>query len=169
MSKMSHRIENETTLVLEREFGAPRKLVFEMFTDGEHLKKWWGPRGWELPVSKMDFRVNGSWLYCMKCVDQSQGQYFGMESWGKMVYHEIVAPEKLVYTDYFSDAQGNENNELPASKTVMTFADAGGKTKVVSKTEYANKEALKTVMDMGMLQGITETWDRLEEALRKKM
>ena len=35
----------------------------------------------------------------------------------------------------------------------------------MNRSEYVSEEALKTVMDMGMLQGITETWDKLEERL----
>lgn len=168
-NKMIHRIENERVLVLERTFSAPRDLVFKMFKDSKHLKNWWGPRGWDLPISKMDFRAGGSWLYCMKCVDKDQGQYFGMESWGKAVYKEIIEPEKIVYVDYFSDADGNVNKDLPSTTITMTLTDVGGKTKLVSRAEYATPEALKTVMDMGMLQGITQTWDRLEEYLKASM
>lgn len=162
---MVSRVENDRWLVLERVFAAPRDLVFKMFKEPEHLKRWWGPRGWELPVCHIDFRPGGVWHYCMKCVDQNQGQFYGMESWGKAVYKEIVEPEKIVYVDYFSDAQGHENDAMPSTKVTMEFIDLGGKTKLVSLGEYASAEALKTVMDMGMLQGITETWDRLEERL----
>jgi uncharacterized protein YndB with AHSA1/START domain len=162
-SAMASRVENENVLVLERVFDAPRELVFQMFKDSEHLKRWWGPRGWELPVSKLDFRPGGVWHYCMKCVDKNQGDFYGMESWGKQVYHEIVEPEKIVYTDYFSDAEGNENPDMPATKGTLEFIDLGGKTRLVNRSEYATPEGLKAVMDMGMLQGITETWDRLEE------
>ena len=165
--KMSHRIENERVLVLERVFNAPRELVFKAYSDPEHLKHWWGPRGWELPVCKIDFKPGGVWLYCMKCVDKDQGQYFGMESWGKGVYHEIVAPEKIVYTDYFADSEGNENKDMPSTKVVLEFIDLKGKTKIVSRSEYVSAEALKSVLDMGMLPGITQTWDRLEEHLQR--
>src|SRR5690349_5790754 len=98
-NKMNSRVEGDRTLVLERVFNAPRELVFKMFKDPEHLKHWWGPKGWELPVCKMDFRKDGVWHYCMKCTDQKQGEYFGMESWGKGVYKEISEPEKIIYTD----------------------------------------------------------------------
>jgi uncharacterized protein YndB with AHSA1/START domain len=54
---------------------------------------------------------------------------------------------------------------MPATEGTLAFIDLGGKTKLVSRSEYVSAEALKTVMDMGMLQGITETWDRLEERL----
>ncbi|ASR48032.1 ATPase [Paenibacillus kribbensis] len=159
------RVENDRVLVLERIFDAPHDLVFRMFKEPEHLKRWWGPKGWEIPVCNIDFRPGGVWHYCMKCVDQNQGQFYGMESWGKGVYKEIVEPEKIIYTDYFSDAEGNINESMPASLITMEFIDLGGKTKLVSRSEYATVEALKTVMDMGMLQGITETWNRLGELL----
>ncbi|WP_312117451.1 SRPBCC domain-containing protein [Brevibacillus reuszeri] len=169
MSKnaMVSRVENDRVLVLERVFDAPRELVFQMFKEAEHLKRWWGPRGWEIPVCNVDFRPGGVWHYCMKCVDPNQGDFYGMESWGKGVYKEIVEPEMFSYTDYFSDAEGNINTELPATEVTLEFVEQGGKTKLVNRGEYVSAEALKTVMDMGMLQGITETWDRLEERLNE--
>lgn len=162
---MVSRVEGDRVLVLERVFDAPRELVFKMFKEAEHLKRWWGPRGWEVPVCNVEFRPGGVWHYCMKCEDPNQGQFYGMESWGKGVYKEIVEGEKIVYVDYFSDAEGNVNAEMPSTEVTLEFVDAGGKTKLVSSSLYASAEALKTVMDMGMLQGITETWDRLEERL----
>jgi len=161
---MASSVENDRVLVLERVFNAPRELVFRMFKEPEHLKRWWGPRGWELPVCNIEFQPGGVWHYCMKCIDRSQGDFYGMESWGKAVYNEIVEPEKIVYTDYFSDAEGSVNGDLPTTEVTLLFIDLGGdKTKLVNRSEYGTAEALKAVMDMGMLQGITETWDRLEE------
>ncbi|MCF6408437.1 SRPBCC domain-containing protein [Pseudalkalibacillus salsuginis] len=162
---MISRVENDRVLVLERIFDAPRELVFKMFKDPEHLKRWWGPRGWELPVCKVDFRPGGVWHYCMKCVDQNQGEFYGMESWGKGVYKEIIEPEKIVYVDFFSDSEGSTNDSMPSTNITLEFIDLGGKTKLINRAEYASAEGLNTVMDMGMLQGITETWDRLEEVL----
>ncbi|WNQ08858.1 SRPBCC domain-containing protein [Paenibacillus aurantius] len=162
---MVSRVENERVLVLERVFNAPRELVFKMFKDPEHLKRWWGPRGWELPVCNIDFRPGGVWHYCMKCVDKNQGDFYGMESWGKGIYGEIAEPEMFQYKDYFSDAEGGVNETLPATEITLEFIEMDGKTKLVNRAQYVSAEALKTVMDMGMMQGITETWDRLEEHL----
>ena len=46
---MVSRVENDRVLVLERVFDAPRDLVFKMFKEPEHLKRWWVSRGWEMP------------------------------------------------------------------------------------------------------------------------
>lgn len=164
-SRMKSRVEDERVLVLERVFDAQRHEVFRMYSDAEHLERWWGPRGWELPVCNVDFRPGGVWHYCMKCVDEAQGDFFGMESWGKAVYEEIAAPERIVLADFFSDADGGTNDDMPSTKVTLTFEDLGATTRLVSRGEYVSPEALKSVMDMGMLEGITQTWDRLDERL----
>lgn len=162
---MTSRVENERTLVLERIFNAPPALVYEAYTKAEHLKKWWGPRGWDVTHCTVDFRPGGVWHYCMKCVDKNQGPYFGMESWGKAIYKDMQEPKKISYTDFFSDAEANTNTEMPSTDADVEFIDVGGKTKMISRAHYATKEGLKTVMDMGMLEGISQTWERLEEHL----
>lgn len=165
-NKMLKKVEGQE-LTLERVFNAPRELVFKAFSEAEHLKNWWGPRGWDVPVCKVDFRPGGVWHYCMKCVDKNQGDFYGQESWGKGIYKEIVAPEKIVYVDYFSDAEGNEVGGLPSAHITMLFEEyEGNKTKLINIGRYESTEALKTVLDMGMEQGISETWDRLDEHLQ---
>jgi uncharacterized protein YndB with AHSA1/START domain len=151
--------------VMERLFYAPRELVFRAFSEAEHLKHWWGPRGWDLTVCRIDFRVGGTWHYCMKCTDESQGEFFGMESWGKAEYREIVDGSKIVYVDYFSDADGNVSPGMPACEVTLNFEDCEGKTKVESISRYASAEELTKVIDMGMEQGAAQTWDRLAEHL----
>ncbi|MFC0211030.1 SRPBCC domain-containing protein [Paenibacillus chartarius] len=165
-SQMLSRVEDEKVLVLERVFDAPRELVYRMFSEAEHLRHWWGPRGWEVTHCVVDFRPGGAWHYCFKCMDRNQGDFYGMESWGKGLYHDIESPERIVYDDYFSDAEGNLNTEMPATACTLLFEEEeDGKTRLINRAEYATADNLKMVMDMGMLQGITETWDRLEERL----
>lgn len=160
-SPMISNIEAGRVLILERVFKAPRELVFDAFSQAEHLRQWWGPRGWEMPFCSVDLRPGGRWHYCMKCVDKAQGEFYGMESWGLGIYREIEAPARIVYTDYFSDADANINENMPPTLSTLTFEEVEGGTRVTNRAAYDTEEALKTVMDMGMLQGVTETWDRL--------
>lgn len=164
---MTHRIEGEgTTLVLERVFNAPRSLVFQTFSQVEHLKRWWSPKGWSMPVCNIDFRPGGVWHFCMKCTDESQ-EYYGQESWGKVVYQEIEEPERIVFIDSFSDAEGNIVEGLPSTQVTLTFIEQEGKTKLINRAQYASAEALKSVLDMGMLEGVTQTWDLLAGLLEE--
>jgi uncharacterized protein YndB with AHSA1/START domain len=101
----------------------------------------------------------------MKCEDKNQGEYYGMESWGKGVYREINVPDKIVYVDYFSDAEGNVAENMPETLVTLTFTETDSGTKVINRAEYATAEGLQQVLDMGMLQGITDTWNRLVEHL----
>ncbi|KPC71079.1 ATPase [Thermoactinomyces vulgaris] len=163
-NKMVSKVEGQV-LTLERVFDAPRELVFKAFSEAEHLKRWWSPRGWTLTVCNVDFRPGGIWHYCMKCIDKNQGDIYGSESWNKAVYQEIKEAEKIVYIDYFSDAEGNELEGMPSSVNTLIFEEHAGKTKLISQSRFESTEALKNVLDMGIEQGIAETWDRLAEHL----
>src|SRR5450432_1916579 len=85
--------------VISRVFNAPRDLLWKCFTEPERMKQWWGPKGYVVTVSKMDLRPGGTYHYGMKTPD-------GTPMWGRMVYREIVPPEKLVFINSFSDEKG---------------------------------------------------------------
>lgn len=162
-NKLVSKVEGRE-LVFERVFDAPRELVFETFSKAEHLKRWFGPKGWPLTVCNLDFRPGGVWHFCMKCVDESQ-EYFGRESWGKAVFQEIVVPERIVYTDAFSDAEGNVIEDMPVALVTLEFVEYDGKTKLINRTQYATVEKLNYVLDMGVTQGVAESWDQLADLL----
>lgn len=152
-------------LRMERILNAPRELVFKAFSDPKHLANWWGPKGWVTEVKSFDFKPNGVWFYCMKCVDKNQGDFYGQESCGKSIYQEIVEPEKIVLKDYFVDGEGNEMAGMPELLVTCEFLEHEGKTKLVSSTEFVSAEALQQVVDMGMEQGYSSQLERLDELL----
>ncbi len=145
-------------IVVSRIFDAPRDLVWKAFTSAEHLKHWWGPTGWTLPVCELDFRVGGTWFYCMSGPD-------GMQSCGKAIYQNISAPESYVYTDAFADENGNVNESMPIPTITVEFIDLGGKTEVRNRTRYNTREQRDMILGMGVKVGITQTMDRLDDYL----
>ncbi|MDN7246449.1 SRPBCC domain-containing protein [Planococcus shenhongbingii] len=147
-------------MVMERFFMAPRELVFTMHTEPEHIKNWWGPVGWTTTTYQMDVRPGGIWHYCMRSAD-------GEEAWGKSVYQEVAKPERLIYEDIFSDEKGNNAEGFPTMKITVEFVEEGNGTRVVSRTLFEKEEDLKQVMDMGVVEGMTETFDRLEQYLNQ--
>jgi uncharacterized protein YndB with AHSA1/START domain len=158
--EMSTQESSEREFVMERILDAPRELVFQAWSDPKHLEQWWGPKGWTLPVCKMDFRPGGVWHYCMRGPE-------GEEGWGKAVYREIVEPERIVYVDSFADAEGNALEGMPETVITVTFTEQAGKTKLTSRAQFASAADLETTLGMGMAEGLSETWDRLEEYLAK--
>ncbi len=87
-------------LVITRIFDAPRELVWQAWTDPKQLVKWWGPKNFTAPVAKIDLRVGGKYLYCMRSPESQ-------DYWSTGTYREVVPPERLVCTDSFADADGN--------------------------------------------------------------
>jgi uncharacterized protein YndB with AHSA1/START domain len=157
-----------TELVIIRTFNAPRDLVFKVWTEAEHLHHWWGPKGFALGVAKLELRPGGVFHYSMRNDE-------GHEMWGKFVYREIAAPEKLVYTNSFSDAEGN-TVRAPFSNTwpleilnTLTFTEHDGKTTVTLRGGPINAtdEEIKMFESMheSMHQGFGGTFDQLDEYL----
>lgn len=160
MAKSDQKVETtERELVLTRTFSAPRELVFRAYSSCEHLRNWWGPRSWPMVECTMDFRVGGVWHYCLRGPDQ------GDESWGRAVFNEIAEPERIVYTDAFSDADGNVNEEMPQPRSSVELTEADGGTRLTLRARYPTSADLEQVLDMGMVAGMTETLDRLDEHL----
>jgi uncharacterized protein YndB with AHSA1/START domain len=156
--------------VITRVFDAPRELVWQAFTKAEHLKHWWGPKGFKMLSCKLDLRPGGVFHYGMQAPN-------GGEMWGKWVFREIVEPERLIFVISFSDEQGGMTRH-PASPDwplemlgTTTFAEQGGKTLLTTRTAAFNAtEEERMIFEAGfdsMRKGFTGTWDQLTEYLAK--
>lgn len=144
----------EQEFVVERQFTAPRALMFQVFTQPEHLKRWWAPQPYTIPICTIDLRPGGIWHYCMRSPE-------GQDHWARSVYREIVPPEKLVYTSTFADEHANFIEGIPEHLTTVTFTEEASKTQVSARVQFASAAALKVAVDMGMVQGMSITWNYL--------
>src|ERR1051326_3641549 len=99
MTTETTKITADEPFVITRAFDAPRELVWKAFTDPERMKHWWGPKGFTVIASKMDLRPGGIYHYGMKAPD-------GSAMWGKFVFREVAAPERMVFINSFSDEAG---------------------------------------------------------------
>jgi uncharacterized protein YndB with AHSA1/START domain len=152
------------TVTVERTFEAPRELVFQAFTQPQHLRRWWGPKGYTSPVCEADVRVGGRYLFCMRSPE-------GQDIYSTGTFREVVANERLVYTDSFADKRGNVvtgafyglPDDFPLELLVtITFAEApGGRTRVV--LEHARLPAGEMADGAGI--GWAESLDKVPAAL----
>lgn len=155
----------ERDFVITRALDAPRELVFQAFTDPHHMMHWWGPPGHTLVASRMDLRPGGSYHYGIKTPD-------GSTMWGKFIYREVAAPERLAFVNCFSDAAGNITRH-PRSPTwplellsTITLAAQSDRTLLTihwSLLPSATEEERQTFHagHAGMQHGWSGTLDRL--------
>ncbi len=153
-------VDQVERLVVTRIFDAPRELVWKAWTDPKYVMQWWGPKGCIAPVCKMDFRVGGKFLCCMRTPD-------GQEFWNGGEYFEIVVHEKIVYSMYFADAEGNkvepahyglEHEAIDGARDVVTFEDFGnGQTKLT----FIGNEPMESAKHSGQFEGWNQILDKV--------
>jgi uncharacterized protein YndB with AHSA1/START domain len=162
--------EQTETLVITRVFDAPRDLVFKAFTTAEAMQRWWGPKGFEITVKRFEFRPGGIFHYQMAGPPPD-----GFTAWGRFVFREIVAPERLVWVNSFSDEAGGLarvpfDDTWPAEMLhTVTLAERGGKTTLtVQVVGLAQSDAERRTFEDGfasMEGGFGGTFDQLADFL----
>ena len=155
-------------LVITRVLNAPRELVWKSLTEPERLEQWWGPKGFTTRVHKLDLRPGGIWLYSQRAPD-------GHEFFGRWVYREIVAPERLVNVSSFTDEKGNPIPHPMIANWpleilgVATFTEHQGKTTMVVRMSPINatESERKTFEDHlhWMEEGFEGTLEKLDKFL----
>jgi len=148
---------NERTVNIVRVFDAPRALVWQAWTDPTMMAQWFGPRGFTIPLCELEVRVGGSLRIVMRGPD---GNEYPM----KGVFREVVAPERLVFSNIAIDQDGNH---LLEGETIVTFAEQAGKTTLTLKTHAVGRVPIAKQMLAGMEAGWTQSIDKLEKRLAR--
>ena len=151
-SKLEVSTPTDTTVQMTRVFDAPQDLVFEAHTSAEHMSNWWGPRKYEVVSAEVDFREGGRWRIVHRGPEGDEHAFRGE-------FKEIARPEKIVWTFEYEGAPGQIAVET------LTLTEEDGKTRLTAVSDAGSKEARDAVLESGMLEGATETYDRLEEYL----
>jgi uncharacterized protein YndB with AHSA1/START domain len=136
-------------LTLTRILGAPRSLVFKIWTDVKHVSRWWGPRGFTNPVCEWDARPGGLIRIDMR---GPNGTIYPM----KGVFHEILEPERLVFTSTaLEDEQGKPLFEI---LNTITFEDFNGLTKLTLHARLVTKDFKLAPQVAAALAGMEQGW-----------
>ena len=154
----------EQELVITRVFDAPRERVWKAWTEPEQVKRWWGPKHFTSPFSKIVLREGGKYLFCMRSPE-------GKDFWSTGIYEEIVPLQSLVCTDSFADENGNV---VPASYyglpgdwplellVTVTFEEKNGKTIMTLVHEGIPSGTMRDNTEIGW----SESFDKLVESLK---
>lgn len=140
---------------MTRVFDAPPALVFEVMSQPEHVREWWGRLGdgYSVPVCEIDLRVGGKWKFVNRH-PKGEAVFYGE-------YLEIEAPVRLVYTEIFADFP-----DSPSTVTSELVAE-GGKTRLTATVRYPSQEVRDMVIATGMSRGAGISYDRLDELVRR--
>jgi len=137
-------------------FEARRELVFKTFTDPNLIPQWWGPRYLTTTVDKMEVRKGGIWRFVQQDAEGNRYAFNG-------VYHEIAAPERLVYTFEFEGMPGHIALEI------IKFEEQDGTTKMTDHLVFQSVEDRDGMVASGMEEGGIESMERLAELLAKSV
>lgn len=147
-------LKDEKKVVMIRIFDAPRKLVWQAYTDPELIIKWWGPRGYSTLIEKMDVKEGGEWRFIHKEENGNEHPFHG-------VYKEIREPEKISRTfNYEPVGPGHEMVETAEFEELD-----GGRTRITATAAFSTVEDLEGMVNSGMEWGERDSFERLTELL----
>lgn len=140
-------------IVASRLLNAPRELVFKAFTNPKHIVHWWGPNGFTNTIHEMSVRPGGVWRFMMHGPD-------GTDWPNKIVYLEVVEPERLVYTH-----GDDSDSDVGQFHVTVTFETQGQKTLLTMRSLFATAAECEQVKQFGAIEGGQQTLDHLEAYL----
>jgi uncharacterized protein YndB with AHSA1/START domain len=150
-------------VTITRTIEGPRELVFRMWTQPDLLQRWYAPRRCQLEILSFDFRVGGTWRFRIREPD-------GRGCLCAAVFEEIRAPERIVYSLFFTNEGGSfiearsagADTEWPDRTTVtVTFTEHAGVTTMTLQQTVPESIAKRT----GAYPSWLEMLDRLSETL----
>lgn len=151
MERKSNTADRE--LIMSRLLNAPVDLVWEVWTNPEHIKNWWGPDGFTNTIHKMDFKPGGEWNFIMHGPD-------GTDFKNKCVFKEIVKNKKIVY----------ENVSGPKFLATIEFDAQGEKTSIKWHMLFVSKEEFEQVVKTFKAdQGLKQNIDKLNHYLQSQI
>ena len=142
-------------LIHTRMLNAPRALVWEVWTNPEHIKEWWGPNGFTLTHKSMQVKKGGEWKFTM--------HGFGKDFENKVEYLEVVKPSLLSYR------HGDEKDTI-SFMVYVSFEDVGNKTLLTMRSVFKSEEILTELnRQVKAVEGGKQTLDKLEAYLKTQL
>lgn len=144
-------------IVISRLFDVAREPLFRALTDPALVPLWCGAPGQaNTAVDHMDVRPGGTWHW--RFINPGDpGNGVGLHG----VYHDVVSPERLVYTFEFEGVPGH------VLLRTVTLEDQDGSTLLTEQSVFQSVKNRDGMLQSGIKEGTVASWDRLEALLRK--
>jgi uncharacterized protein YndB with AHSA1/START domain len=147
---MTNTTAADRQITIKRLIDAPRELVFDAWTDPNHIGEWFGPEGFTTTIHEMEVRPGGVWLFIMHGPD-------GVDYNNRVTYREVIRPERLAYSQ-----DSGTDDDPGAFEAVVEFNQRGNKTEVILTSTLRTAEAKRyAVEEIHAIEGGNQTLDRL--------
>jgi len=147
--EMTLTLPSDREIVMTREFKAPARTLFEVWTKPEHVRKWYAVRGTTMTVCEIDLRVGGAWRWVIARP--------GLEVAFSCVFREIDPPHRLQRTEVFEAMPGAE------SLVTFSFDEKDGRTTLTMNMLFQSKQDRDVCLRSGMELGVKECFQRIDE------
>ena len=159
MTPMITTDRESATFAVETVYEAPEERIWRLWADPRQLERWWGPPSHPATVTDHELTPGGAVRYYMT---SPEGEKF-RGGWRVL---RVEPPGLLEFEDYFADDDGDENPNLPISRSTVTIEAIGdGRTRMKITTRYDSPSAMEKVLEMGMAEGITSALGQVETLL----
>ena len=145
--------QEDNILIHTRILDAPRDLVWEVWTNPEHIKEWWGPDGFSLTTKSMNVEPGKIWDFIMHGM--------GRDWDNKIEYVEVKKPSFLSYKH-----SGERSDDYNFTVSIL-FEEVDGKTLLTMKSIFKSKAIIEELnKKVNAIEGGKQTLNRLENYLK---
>jgi uncharacterized protein YndB with AHSA1/START domain len=143
-------LPSDTQILIERQFDAPKHLVYKAWTTPELIKRWWNAKRGTVTIADVDLRVGGAWRWVMMTDRGFEVVFYGE-------YREIVPNERLVFTEIF------EPMPNAGAVNTLTLVEKEDRTTLTILTQHSSKANRDAHINSGMEPGMQDALDLLEQ------
>ena len=146
------------TFVVVAEFTAPPSRVWQVWADPRQLERWWGPPTWPATFEEHDVVVGGGSRYYMTGPE-------GEKARGWWRFLTVQEPRSIEFEDGFADDAGLPNPQMPTIRGRVDLEETGAGTRMTVTSTFATAAQMKQLLDMGMVEGMTEAMGQIDDLL----
>jgi len=152
-------LPTEEQILIEREFDAPRHLVYRALTTPELVKRWFHARRGVVTSAEIDLRVGGKWRYVSEADNFGEVGFHGE-------YRELVLNERIVWTESYEGVPEGVSEEEATTVNTATLTETAGRTLLTLLIQAPSKTTRDAIIDSGMEAGMQDAYDLLEDVAR---
>jgi uncharacterized protein YndB with AHSA1/START domain len=149
-------LPTDEQILIEREFDAPKHLVYEAYTTPELVERWWHANRGEVTLVEIDLRVGGKWRYVMTACGGPEVGFHGE-------YREIVPNERIVSTEFYEGVPKEVSEDDATTLNTATFIETDGRTKLTILIQARNRMTRDAIIESGMEDGLQDALGLLEQ------